>query len=123
MKVTRVYTGDDGKSHFEDVDIPVAGSAGGIGRLSKLIAGPGVVFREVDGDYDLDFHTAPRRQFVVNLRGSVDITIGSGETRRLESGDILLAEDTTGQGHKSRAVDGRSRTCLFVPIDADVDLP
>ena len=122
VKVVRVYTGDDGESHFEDVDIPVAGQ-GGIGKLSKLIAGPGVMFREVDGDYDLDFHTAPRRQFVVNLRGSVDITIGSGETRRLESGDILLAEDTTGHGHKSRAVDGQARTCLFVPIDADVTLP
>ena len=126
MKVVRVYAGDDGESHFEDVDIAVR-SQGGIGRLSKLIRGPGVMFREVDGDYDLDFHTAPRRQFVVNLRGAVDITVGSavggGETRRLESGDILLAEDTTGNGHKSRAVDGRPRTCLFVPIDGDVTLP
>ena len=122
MQVVRVYTGDDGESHFEDVDIGVEGQ-GGAGRLSKLIRGPGVVFREVDGDYDLDFHTAPRRQFVVNLRGSVDITVGSGETRRIESGGILLAEDTTGRGHKSRAVDGQPRTCLFVPIDADVTLP
>ncbi len=122
MKVVRVYAGDDGESHFEDVDIEVR-SQGGIGRLSKLIRGGGVMFREVDGDYDLDFHTAPRRQFVVNLRGAVDITVGSGETRRLESGDILLAEDTTGNGHKSRAVDGCPRTCLFVPIDEDVALP
>ncbi len=122
MKVVRVYAGDDGESHFEEVDIEVH-PQGGIGRLSKLINGPGVMFREVDGDYDLDFHHAPRRQFVVNLRGAVDITVGSGETRRLQSGDILLAEDTTGQGHKSRAVDGRPRTCLFVPIDEDVTLP
>ena len=122
MKVVRVYAGNDGESHFEDVDIQVR-PQGGIGRLSTLIRGPGVIFREVDGDYDLDFHTAPRRQFVVNLRGAVDITVGSGETRRLAAGDILLAEDTTGHGHRSRAVDGRPRTCLFVPIDEDVTLP
>lgn len=122
MRVVRVYTGDDGESHFEDVDIEVA-SQGGIGRLSSLIPGPGVMFREVDGDYDLDFHTAPRRQFVVNLRGSVDITVGSGETRRLESGDILLAEDTTGHGHRSKAVEGRPRSCLFIPIDEGATLP
>ena len=122
MRVVRVYTGDDGESHFEDVDIEVT-SEGGIGRVSSLIAGPGVMFREVDGDYDLDFHTAPRRQFVVNLRGSVDITVGSGETRRLESGDILLAEDTTGHGHKSRAVEGQPRSCLFIPINEDAKLP
>lgn len=122
FRVVRVYTGDDGQSHFENVDIEVR-SQGRVGRLSKLIRGSGVMFREVDGDYDLDFHQAPRRQFVVNLRGAVDITVGSGETRRLESGDILLAEDTTGQGHKSRAVDARPRTCLFVPIDEDETLP
>ena len=122
MRVVRVYTGDDGESHFEDVDIEVA-SQGGIGRVSALIPGPGVMFREVDGSYDLDFHTAPRRQFVVNLRGSVDITVGSGETRRLESGDILLAEDTTGHGHRSKAVEGQPRSCLFIPIDEDATLP
>jgi quercetin dioxygenase-like cupin family protein len=75
-----------------------------------------VLFREVDGDYDLDFHNAPRRQFVINLKGSVDIEIGDGTVRRLGPGDILLAEDTTGQGHKSRAVDGEARECLFIPL-------
>ena len=122
MKVIRVYAGGDGESHFEEVDIEVQ-SQSGIGRLSKLIRGPGMMCREVDGDYDLDFHQAPRRQFIVNLRGAVDITVGSGETRRLAAGDILLAEDTTGRGHKSRAVDGRPRSCLVVPIDEDVTLP
>lgn len=122
MNVVRVYTGDDGESHFEDVDIAME-VAGGAGRLSKLIRGDGVIFREVEGSYDLDFHTAPRRQFVVNLTGAVDITVGDGTVRRLGPGEILLAEDTTGHGHKSQAVEGQPRTCLFVPIDADVELP
>jgi hypothetical protein len=119
MHIVRVFAGDDGQSHFEDIDIPMQ-SAGAGGRLSKLISGNGVYLREVDGDYLLDFHTAPRRQFVVNLKGSVDVTVGDGTTRRLGSGDILLAEDVSGQGHKSAAVNGESRTCLFIPIDDDV---
>ena len=118
MKVLRVFTGSDNASHFEDVDVTMKEYGVG-GKLSALIKGTGVIFREVGGDYDLDFHTAPRRQFVVNLIGSVDITIGDGTSRRLGSGEILLAEDTEGQGHKSRAVDGTSRTCLFIPIDDD----
>ena len=121
MRVVRVYTGDDGRSHFEDVEIPLSGD-GAIGRLSELIRGPGVVFREVGGDYDLDFHNAPRRQFVVNLAGSVDIGVGDGTVRRLGPGEILLAEDTEGEGHTSRAVDGARRQCLFIPIDDDVNL-
>ena len=121
MKVVRVYAGDDGESHFEDVEI--ATEARGVGgRLSRLIQGSGVIFREVDGSYDLDFHTAPRRQFVVNLTGSVDITVGDGTVRRLGSGEILLAEDTTGHGHKSQAVERQPRSCLFIPLDDDAEV-
>lgn len=88
-----------------------------MGRISRLWQGKGVIFREVTGDYALDFHNAPRRQFVINLTGSVDIEVGDGTVRRLGPGEILLAEDTTGQGHISRAVDGQPRTCVFVPLE------
>lgn len=115
MKAVRIYTGDDGASHFEDIDIELR-DQGAMGRISDLWAGRGVIFREVDEDYALDFHTAPRRQFVINLKGSVEIEVGDGTTRLLGPGEILLAEDTTGQGHISRAVDGEPRTCLFVPL-------
>lgn len=121
MVVVRVYTGDDGRSHFEDVEVALS-DQGPVGRISELIRGPGVLFREVEGDYDLDFHNAPRRQFVVNLVGSVDIGVGDGTVRRLGPGDILLAEDTHGQGHTSAAVNGEPRQCLFIPIDDGVDL-
>ncbi|MFX3658234.1 MAG: hypothetical protein ACN6I7_03670 [bacterium] len=115
MKILRVYTGDDGRSHFEELPIEFI-EQGPLGRISALVPARGVMFRAVDGDYDLDFHNAPRRQFVINLRGSVDIEIGDGTVRRLGPGDILLAEDTTGQGHRSRAVDGEPRECLFIPL-------
>ena len=80
---------------------------GNIGRISELWRGTGVMFREVEGDYEI----------VVNLTGSVEIEIGDGTVRRLGPGSILLAEDTTGRGHISRAVDGEPRSCLFVPLD------
>jgi hypothetical protein len=115
MKILRVYTGTDGQSHFEELPIDFV-EQGSFGRISSLVPAKGVLFREVDGDYDLDFHNAPRRQFVSNLKGSVDIEIGDGTVRRLGPGDILLAEDTTGQGHKSRAVGGEPRECLFIPL-------
>ena len=122
MRVLRVYAGADGESHFEDIDIDLQESGLG-GRMSALIPGAGVVFREVDGSYDLGFHNAPRRQLVVNLTGAVDIGIGDGTVRRLGAGDILLAEDLTGRGHTSRAVNGEPRRCLFIPIDAQAKLP
>ncbi|MCU1502711.1 MAG: hypothetical protein JWM12_2065 [Ilumatobacteraceae bacterium] len=116
MQVVRISTGPDGQSHLEDVDVALD-DLGAAGRISQLWPGGGVQFREVGGDYHIDFHNAPRRQLVVNLTGSVEIEIGSGERRILGPGSILLAEDTTGQGHISRNVGGEPRTCLFVHLD------
>jgi hypothetical protein len=116
MKVVRLYTGADNKSHFEDLRIPLK-DGGKVGFVSELIKATGVVFRETAGDYDYDFHTAPRRQYVVNLEGEVEIEVGDGTRRILGAGDILLAEDTTGQGHKSRAVAGKPRKSLFIILD------
>ena len=115
MKVLRIYTGDDGESHFEDIELDMkAGQFSGV--YSDPVAVKSVIFRETSGDYNLDFHNAPRRQFVINLRGSVEIETGLGEKRVLGAGDILLAEDTTGRGHISRAVNGEPRESIFLPL-------
>ena len=116
MTIVRIYTGADNQSHFEDVQIPLK-STGKIGFISALMKATGIVFRETGGDYNYDFHTAPRRQYVVNLEGEVEIEVGDGTKRVLHSGDVLLAEDTTGQGHISRAVAGKPRKSLFITLD------
>jgi hypothetical protein len=116
MKVVRLYTGADNKSHFADLQIPLK-DGGKVGFVSELTKATGVVFRETTGDYDYHFHTAPRRQYVVNLEREVEIEVGDGTRRILRTGDILLAEDTTGQGHKSRAVARKPRKSLFITLD------
>ncbi len=116
MKITRMYTGEDGESHFEDIDISL-GSPDKSDRRSELIKATGIIFRETGGDYSLKFHNAPRRQFVINLEGSVEIILGDGSSRILGPGEILLAEDTTGRGHISRAVNNQSRKSIFVTLD------
>jgi hypothetical protein len=116
MTVVRLYTGPDNKSHFEDIQIPLK-DGGNVGFISELYKATGVVFRETTGDYNYDFHPAPRRQYVVNLEGEVEIEVGDGTRRILRAGDILLAEDTTGQGHISRAVAGKPRKSLFITLD------
>ena len=116
MKVLRIYSGDDGESHFEDIEISLK-DLGQAGKLSPLEQATGVVFRTTDGDYAYDFHCAPRRQYVINLDASVEIEIGDGTKRVLGPGEILLAEDTTGRGHISRSVNGKPRRSIFVTLD------
>jgi hypothetical protein len=116
MRVTRISTGSDGETHFDELEIALT-DAGAIGRLSALVPATGLIFRETSPDYDYDWHPAPRRQYIVLLDGEIEITVGDGETRRFHGGDVLLVEDTTGRGHRTRTVDGRVRRSVFITLD------
>lgn len=116
MKITRLYTGPDNESHFEDIDIELE-DAGNIGHLSEKLDATGIIFRRTDPDYNYTWHNAPRRQYIIMLNGSVDVEIGDGTTRRFSTGDVLFFEDTTGRGHISRAVNNQPRTSVFVTLD------
>ena len=116
MKATRIYTGVDGESHFEDYDIPLH-DAGDIGALSEQLPVTGIIFRETSGDYDYTWHNAPCRQFVLMLEGGVEVEASDGTKRTFRSGDILLVEDTTGTGHISRAINNQPRKSVFVTLE------
>jgi hypothetical protein len=77
----------------------------------------GIIFREVPPTYDLSWHPAPRRQYIINLDAGVEITASDGEARKIGAGEVVLVEDTTGKGHLSKAIDNKVRNCIFVPID------
>ena len=115
MQVVRIYTGSDNESHFEDLDLGYETVANA--QRNAMQAATGIQFRKAPPGNFSDFHNAPRRQYVINLDAAVEIEVGDGSTRRIEAGGILLAEDTEGRGHCSRAVDHRPRRCIFVTLD------
>lgn len=114
MKLVRMYSGSDGESHFEDLDVDFDPSAAIDGRFSARWPAKLVEFRTVHDDYAVDFHPAPRRQINVNLAGTCEVEVASGDRRVLGPGAILLAEDLTGRGHKSRKTNGEPVTRLFL---------
>jgi hypothetical protein len=116
MRIHNLYADETGQSHFRDIEIEWASEGPG-GKLSKRLPATGVIFRETAADYDLDWHPAPRRQYIVNLDAGVQITAGDGETRVIGAGEVILVEDTSGKGHLSKAVSGQVRRSIFIPID------
>ena len=119
MKVVRIFTGDDGRSHFEDLDVPLNPAV--YGEQSSPVPAEGVIFRETPPGGGLDFHPAPRRQFVVTLSGAAELECGDGTKRQFGAGDIMLADDTTGQGHITREIGGTRRS-LFIALPDSVDV-
>jgi hypothetical protein len=116
VKIHNLYEDASGISHWRDVEIDWVEESSQ-SKLSKRFPANGIIFREVPATYDFDWHPAPRRQYIINLDAGVDITASDGETRRIGAGEVVLVEDTTGKGHLSKAVDGKVRHCIFVPIE------
>jgi hypothetical protein len=111
----RIYASQDGESHFEDVDITLHAQPGG-SEYSDLVTATGVIFRRSPADQLLDWHPAPRRQFVVTLSGEAEVEASDGEVRQIGPGTIMLAEDITGKGHITRGRGTEERISLFIPL-------
>lgn len=121
MKVTRFYTGDDNRSHFQDLEIPTPDIVRNSHR-SEALPVNGMLIRESAGDaHFLELHPAPRRQFILCLTGIVEIELGNGEKRQFGPGDVYLADDLTGEGHIHREIQGPLlHAWVFLPEDYDL---
>jgi hypothetical protein len=116
MRIHNLYADAKGESHFRDVQVEWVEETRS-GKLSKRLPATGIIFRQVPPTYDLDWHPAPRRQYIINLDAGVQITASDGESRVIGAGEVLLVEDTKGKGHLSKAVGQQVRHCIFVPVD------
>jgi len=115
FRLTRIYSDEKGDSHFGKVDIPLNPS-GEIGFLSDGIAAKQVIFRKVLPSYDYDFHNAPQKQYLVLLDGIIRIETSLGEVRDFVAGDVLLLEDTTGKGHRTKNLVEAERSSIFITL-------
>jgi hypothetical protein len=116
MRIHNLYEDAKGISHFRDIEVEWASEGPG-GKMSNRLSATGIIFRQTKPDYDLDWHPAPRRQYIINLDAGVKITASDGESRIIGAGEVVLVEDVSGKGHLSQAVAGKIRHSVFVPID------
>jgi hypothetical protein len=90
MRIHNIYVDDAGETHWRDVEVQWVEERNG-SKLSARLPATGIIFRETGGDYDLSWHPAPRRQYII--------------------------EDIRGKGHLSKSIGGKMRHSIFVPIE------
>ena len=100
--IVRLYAGEDGQSHFEDFSLPLADDRSG--ERPPVYETAGLRFARYPVGLRLDWHNPPRRRHVFVLAGQIEFGIGDGTVRRFGPGDMVIAEDLTGQGHTARIV-------------------
>ena len=110
MQIVRIYSGGDGESHFEDV------TPEEMVAIAKRLGEGDIQLNERPASSFSDYHTAPRRQYVVHLLGTAEYETADGSKRQLVPGDIVVAEDLSGHGHIARGLGEGQRFILAVPL-------
>ena len=102
--------GTPSQFHFEDLDIDTWPAAWELNFTNASIK-----FGRSEGPFFADWHNEPRRQYFIVLTGQVELTVGDGAVRVFNPGDVLLAEDLTGQGHQVRSLGDQPLTRVTIP--------
>ncbi len=110
MGIYRLYSGDDGQSHLEELEIADHP------ELSGGIAVSTITFREWQPGHFIDWHPAPRRQYIISLSGHIEIELGDSTKHTFNPGDARLVEDTTGQGHITRVPGDTTSVSAVIPL-------
>ncbi len=110
MAFYHVYTGEDGQSHLEKLDLASRP------ELTQGQAATSIIFREAPAGRFSDWHPAPRRQYLIQLSGEVEVVLGDGTSVRYVPGDVRLVADTTGRGHTTRVVSEQPSITAVIPL-------
>jgi len=122
IRCVRLWTGDDQNSHFEEGELDIEPGRNGDLLTEKLPVST-VSFEETASGGKLDWHTAPVRQLVITLRGTLDFWTRGGAHFALAPGDILLAEDTVGGGHSWKLIDDQPWRRAYVVLGPGATVP
>lgn len=111
IRAFKLYTGPDKASHVLEGTIDEK-------ARTDVIA---IHFKESPAHSSYDWHDDPEPQYVITLSGTLEFTTRDGKTFVLCPGDVLLAEDNIGTGHKWRLIDDQPWRRAYVVLKPGSD--
>jgi hypothetical protein len=109
IMMTRIYTGTDGLSHSEQIEMKLTPNG------TSAMKATSAEFSSRPTAPAGDWHTGPRRQFVITLSGRAELEVANGQKVPIGPGNINLIEDTTGKGHITHNID--DRIVVTIPLE------
>lgn len=121
---TRVilFTDIDGRARFREEALALDGGSPAA-RLSALLPASGLVLRESPVGFRSDFHCTDAPQWLIVLRGRMEIGLQDGTSRVFGPGEHFYSADTLPEGatfdaavhgHRSRQVGDEPLVTAFV---------
>jgi quercetin dioxygenase-like cupin family protein len=106
LRAFKLYTGADNASHVLEGTID----------LKDRTDVTAIHFKETPAHSSYDWHPDPEPQFVITLSGTLEFSTPDGETFVLRPGDVLVAVDHVGEGHKWRLIDDQPWRRAYVVL-------
>ena len=98
----RVYTGADGVSHVENIELNARSVLEKVTGARVSVSQPGTFS---------DNHVGPERRYIINLTGGGQLQVAEGKVD-LPAGTIEYIDDLTGKGHTTANVGKEPRVSI-----------
>lgn len=112
-RLIHIYATPDGESHADIVDIT---NNNGEIPVTGMTAR---VYERNDSNAE-EWHTAPRKQFAINMTGTLEVELSDGKRQAIGQGDLVYLEDINGKGHVTRVTSPVTNLFIHVPQDWDM---
>ena len=103
LMIKRVYTGADGRSTMDEVELPRVSGGDGRSVSTRLYATDVEMGISSPGTF-IDWHGVTTPRLLMVVAGEIEIGLGDGTKQTLKPGNIVLVMDMTGRGHTSRMI-------------------
>ena len=100
----RVYTGTDGLSHVENIELNAQ-------SVMEKVTGARVSVSQ-PGSFS-DYHVGPERRYIINLTGGGQLQVAEGKVD-LPAGTVEYIDDLTGKGHTTANVGKEPRLSIHL---------
>lgn len=121
IRCVRIWTGEDGNSLFEEGVIDLREGMQG-DAVGKAVPALELSFQETRSGGSYEWHQDPVPRFVITLSGTLEFEVKSGRTFIIRPGDVLLAQDNSGSGHKWRLIGHEPWRRAYVVYQEGADL-
>lgn len=112
MIIPHLFSAADGASHIGEIELPMTGGAT---RIQSVMQGA-VSWRIAVNQpgHSVPFHPTPAPTLLIVMSGEHETSASDGSVLVSRAGDMLFAEDLTGQGHAVRFTGITSSTTLII---------
>jgi quercetin dioxygenase-like cupin family protein len=123
MRYVRLKVDNAGESHFElaalDLNEADYRPPAPLLFVSHTYRADGLQFVRLPAGWTGESIHPPKHQFLICLKGHLEVTASDGEKRTFGPGDSVLMEDVSGKGHRTLVKGANECLAAIIPVDAD----